>query len=139
MNIFDPKHNGRAKDVRHYLWSIFVFLFVVGIIITLLQFPVLETNKETVLMLIGSISASLPLIISSIIGAKPDDVNAMKQTIEKKESQIDLLVSEKDRLEKMIIELQSQILENYDNTLDRVLLSKSIDYDLQTNPPKTKK
>lgn len=90
-------------------------------------------------MLIGAISASIPMIISTITGRDPHDVDALKGTIDKKENQIELLVSEKDRLEKMIIELQTQILENYDNTLDRVLLSKSIDYDLQTNPPKTKK
>lgn len=90
-------------------------------------------------MLIGAISASIPLIISTITGRDPHDIDALKSTIEKKENQIDLLVSEKDRLEKMIIELQTQILENYDNTLDRVLLSKSIDYDLKNNPPKTKK
>ena len=136
MNIFDPKHNGRAKDVRHYLGSIFVFLFVVGIIITLLQFPVLETNKETVLMLIGSISASLPLIISSIIGAKPDDVNAMKQTIEKKEHQIELLVKAKDDLESMVIGLQKQMLENQDMVLDRVILKAAMDFDDKHNPPK---
>ena len=136
MNIFDPKHNGRAKDVRHYLGSIFVFLFVVGIIITLLQFPVLETNKETVLMLIGSISASLPLIISSIIGAKPDDVNAMKQTIEKKEHQIELLVKAKDDLESMVISLQKQMLENQDMVLDRVILKAAMDFDDKHNPPK---
>lgn len=136
MNIFDPKHNGRAKDVRHYLGSIFVFLFVVGIIITLLQFPVLETNKETVLMLIGSISASLPLIISSIIGAKPDDVNAMKQTIEKKEHQIELLVKAKDDLESMVINLQKQMLENQDMVLDRVILKAAMDFDDKHNPPK---
>lgn len=135
MNIFDPKHNGRAKDVRHYLGSIFVFLFVVGIIITLLQFPVLETNKETVLMLIGSISASLPLIISSIIGAKPDDVNAMKQTIEKKEHQIELLVKAKDDLEAMVIGLQKQMLENQDMVLDRVILKAAMDFDDKHNPP----
>ena len=136
MNIFDPKHNGRAKDVRHYLGSIFVFLFVVGIIITLLQFPVLETNKETVLMLIGSISASLPLIISSIIGAKPDDVNAMKQTIEKKEHQIELLVKAKDDLEAMVINLQKHMLENQDMVLDRVILKAAMDFDDKHNPPK---
>ena len=139
MNIFDPKHNGRAKDVRHYLGSIFVFLFVVGIIITLLQFPVLETNKETVLMLIGSISASLPLIISSIIGAKPDDVNAMKQTIEKKEHQIELLVKAKDDLEAMVISLQKQMLENQDMVLDRVILKAAMDFDDKHNPPKNNK
>jgi len=139
MNIFDPKYNGRAKDVRHYLGSIFVFLFVVGIIITLLQFPVLETNKETVLMLIGSISASLPLIISSIIGAKPDDVNAMKQTIEKKEHQIELLVKAKDDLEAMVISLQKQMLENQDMVLDRVILKAAMDFDDKHNPPKNNK
>lgn len=139
MNIFDPKLNGRAKDVRHYLGSIFVFLFVVGIIITLLQFPVLETNKETVLMLIGSISASLPLIISSIIGAKPDDVNAMKQTIEKKENQIELLIKAKDDLENMVINLQKQMLDNQDMVLDRVILKAAMDFDDKHNTPKYRK
>lgn len=138
MNILDPKLNGRAKDVRHYLGSLFIFLFVVGIIVTLLQFPVLETNKETVLMLIGSISASIPLIISSIIGAKPDDVNAMKQTIEKKEHQIELLVKAKDDLEGMVINLQRQMLENQDHIMDRVILKAAIDFDNKNNPPKNK-
>jgi len=131
--------NGRAKALRSYFGSLIIFLFIIGIIVVFIQYPVLPSNKETVLMLIGAISASIPLIISTITGRDPHDIDALKGTIEKKENQIDLLVSEKDRLEKMIIELQTQILENYDNTLDRVLLSKSIDYDLQTNPPKTKK
>jgi low affinity Fe/Cu permease len=131
--------NGRAKALRSYFGSLIIFLFIIGIIVVFIQFPVLPSNKETVLMLIGAISASIPMIISTITGRDPHDVDALKGTIDKKENQIELLVSEKDRLEKMIIELQTQILENYDNTLDRVLLSKSIDYDLQTNPPKTKK
>ena len=25
MNIFDPKHNGNAKEIRHYLGSLIVF------------------------------------------------------------------------------------------------------------------
>lgn len=131
--------NGRAKALRSYFGSLIIFLFIIGIIVVFIQYPVLPSNKETVLMLIGAISASIPLIISTITGRDPHDIDALKSTIEKKENQIELLVSEKDRLEKMIIELQTQILENYDNTLDRVLLSKTIDYDLKTNPPKTKK
>jgi hypothetical protein len=100
---------------------------------------VLDTNKEVVMMLVGTLAASLSMVVSTLTGRDPHDIDALKGSIEKKENQIELLVSEKDRLEKMIIELQTQILENYDNTLDRVLLSKSIDYDLQTNPPKSKK
>ena len=40
-----PK-NGVAKEIRSYVGSLFVFLFVIGIIITLLQFPVLESKLK---------------------------------------------------------------------------------------------
>ena len=88
-----PK-NGVAKEIRSYAGSLFIFLFVVGIIVTLLQFPVLESNKEVVMMLIGTIAASIPIIISSITGTKPDDVASLKSTIEKKEYQFDFLFSQ---------------------------------------------
>ena len=75
-----PK-NGVAKEIRSYAGSLFVFLFIVGIIITFVQFPVLESNKEIVLMLIGSIAASIPVLISAISGTRPDDINALKSTL----------------------------------------------------------
>ena len=123
-----PK-NGVAKEIRSYAGSLFIFLFVIGIIITLLQFPVLDSNKEVVMMLIGTIAASIPIIISSITGTKPDDVASLKSTIEKKENQIDILVSEKDRLEKMVIDLQKQMLEHQDNIMDKIILKAAMDFD----------
>lgn len=123
-----PK-NGVAKEIRSYAGSLFIFLFVIGIIITLLQFPVLDSNKEVVMMLIGTIAASIPIIISSITGTKPDDITSLKSALEKKESQIDNLVSEKDRLEKMVIDLQKQMLENQDNIMDKIILKAAMDYD----------
>ena len=81
MNL--PK-NGVAKEIRHYAGSLFIFLFVIGIIVTLLQFPVLDSNKEVVMMLIGTISASIPIIISSITGTKPDDIQSLKNALDKK-------------------------------------------------------
>ena len=74
--------NGVAKEIRSYAGSLFVFLFVIGIIITLLQFPVLESNKEVVMMLIGTIAASIPIIISSITGTKPDDIESLTKRIQ---------------------------------------------------------
>ena len=121
--------NGVAKEIRSYAGSLFIFLFVIGIIVTLLQFPVLESNKEVVMMLIGTIAASIPVIISSITGTKPDDVNALKGTIEKKEHQIELLVGEKDRLESMVINLQKQMLENQDDVMDKIILKAAMDFD----------
>lgn len=123
-----PK-NGVAKELRSYAGSLFIFLFVIGIIITLLQYPVLESNKEVVMVLIGTIAASIPIVISAITGSKPDDVNALKQTIEKKEHHIELLVQAKDNLEAMVIELQKQMLENQDAVMDKIILKAAMDFD----------
>ena len=42
-----PK-NGVAKEIRHYVGSLFIFLLVIGIVGFLVKYPVLETNKEVV-------------------------------------------------------------------------------------------
>jgi hypothetical protein len=130
-----PK-NGVEKEIRHYVGSLFILLFVIGIIVVLIQFPVLDTNKEVVMMLIGTISASIGIVVSTITGSKPDDINALKTNLEKKEHQIDLLVKAKDQLEGMVIDLQKQMLENQDNIMDKIILKAAIDYDSKNNPPK---
>ena len=123
-----PK-NGVAKELRSYGGSLFVFLFVIGIIITLLQYPVLDANKEVVMMLIGTIAASIPVIISSITGTKPDDINALKGDIEKKQLTIDHLNKSKDDLEKMVIDLQREMLKNQDDVMDKIILKAAMDFD----------
>ena len=94
-----------------------------------MQYPVLDANKEVVMMLIGTLSASIGLVVSTITGSKPDDINALKTEIQKKDGQIDNLVEAKDNLEAMIINLQKQILENQDNVIDKVILKAALDYD----------
>jgi hypothetical protein len=126
MNL--PK-NGVAKEIRHYAGSLFIFLVIMGIIIALIQYPVLETNKEVVMMMIGTISASIGIVVSTITGSKPDDVQALKQSLEKKDNQIEMLVAAKDNLEAMVIDLQKQMLENQDNMMDKIILKGALDYD----------
>ena len=70
-----------------------------------MRYPVLETNKEVVMMLIGTLAASIGLVVSTITGAKPDDVNALKSDIEKKQLQIDSLTKGKDDLELSLIHI----------------------------------
>ena len=123
-----PK-NGVAKEIRHYVGSLFIFLLIMAIIFILMKYPVLETNKEVVMMLIGTLSASIGLVISTITGSKPDDINALKTEIEKKNEQIEGLVEAKDHLEAMIINLQKQILENQDDVMDKIILKAAMDYD----------
>lgn len=123
-----PK-NGVAKEIRHYVGSLFIFLLIMAIIFILMKYPVLETNKEVVMMLIGTLSASIGLVISTITGSKPDDINALKTEIEKKNEQIESLVEAKDHLEAMIINLQKQILENQDDVMDKIILKAALDFD----------
>ena len=130
--------NGVAREIRHYVGSLFIFLFVIGIIVALIQFPVLDTNKEVVMMLIGTISASIGIVVSTITGAKPDDVTALKNEVEKKNNQIEMLVEAKDRLEQMVIDLQKQMLDNQDNVMDKIILKAAIDFDDKHNPPNGK-
>ena len=130
--------NGVAREIRHYVGSLFIFLFVIGIIVALIQFPVLDTNKEVVMMLIGTISASIGIVVSTITGAKPDDVTALKNEVEKKNNQIEMLVEAKDRLEQTVIDLQKQMLDNQDNVMDKIILKAAIDFDDKHNPPKGK-
>lgn len=136
MNL--PK-NGVAKEIRHYVGSLFIFLLVMAIIFILMQYPVLDTNKEVVMMLIGTISASIGIVVSTITGAKPDDVNALKSSLEKKEHQIELLVAAKDNLEGMVIELQKQMLENQDSVMDKIILKAALDFDDRDAASKTLK
>lgn len=80
-------------------------------------------------MLIGTISASIGLVVSTITGSKPDDVNALKAELDKKNHSIETLVAAKDNLEEMIINLQKQILENQDDVMDKIILKAALDYD----------
>lgn len=121
--------NGVAKELRHYIGSLFIFLLVMSIIFIMMKYPVLESNKEVVMMLIGTISASIGLVVSTITGSKPDDVNALKTEVEKKSNQIEQLVAAKDNLEHMIIDLQKQILDNQDAVMDKIILKAALEFD----------
>ena len=80
-------------------------------------------------MLIGTISASIGLVISTITGSKPDDVNSLKSEIEKKQLKIDMLTQGKDDLEDMVINLQKEMLENQDDIMDKIILKAALDFD----------
>ena len=123
-----PK-NGVAREIRHYVGSLFIFLFVIGIIVVLIQFPVLDTNKEVVMMLIGTISASIGIVVSTITGAKPDDITALKNEVDKKNKEVEMLVKAKDNLEAMVINIQKQMLDNQDNVMDKIILKAALEHD----------
>ena len=79
--------------------------------------------------IVHSVGASIGLVVSTITGSKPDDVNALKSDLDKKNHQIEQLITAKDNLEHMIIDLQKTILENQDNVMDKIILKAALDFD----------
>ena len=80
-------------------------------------------------MLIGSLTASLAMVISTITGSKPDDISAMRNKLESREQQIESLTKSKDEYESMIIRLQKQIIKNQEEMVDRFLLKSAMEFD----------
>ena len=127
-----PK-NGVAKEIRSYRGALLIFFFIVALVVVFIQYPVLDSNKEVVMMLVGTLSASFAMVISTITGSKPDDINKLKGDLEKKEIQIELLVKAKDNLEEMVISLQREMLKNQDNMMDKIILKAAMDFDDKNN------
>ena len=114
--------NGVTKDIRHYIGALIVFFLVVIILFYLTKYSIPNENAQIVNTLIGMIAASIAMVISSITGRNPDDLEAAKKKISNLEMKIEMLVSAKDMLEGMLIKLQ-------DDTIDRLLLNKTLDFD----------
>ena len=130
MNL--PK-NGVAKEIRSYSGALLIFLFIVALVVVFIQYPVLDSNKEVVMMLVGTLSASLAMVISTITGSKPDDINALKSKLDSKEQTIESLTKSKDEYEAMIIKLQKDMLKNQDDMFDKFVLKAAMDYDDKNN------
>jgi len=126
-------NNGVARDLRHYSGALLIFLFIVGLVVVFIQYPVLDSNKEVVMMLVGTLSASLAMVISTITGSKPDDINALKSKLDSREQTIDSLIKSKDEYEAMIIKLQKDIIKNQDDMFDKFILKSAMDFDDKNN------
>ncbi len=114
--------NGVAKDIRHYIGALVVFFLVVVILFYLTRYKIPNENAQIVNTIIGMIVASLAMVISSITGRNPDDLEAAKKKISNLEMKIEMLVASKDMLESMVIKLQ-------DDTIDRLMLNHTLNYD----------
>ena len=114
--------NGVAKDIRHFAGSLLVFFLVIIILFYLTKYSIPNENAQIVNTLIGMIAASIAMVIASITGRNPDDLEAAKKKISNLEMKIEMLVQAKDTLESMLIKVQ-------DDTIDRLLLNNTLNYD----------
>ena len=103
--------NGVAKEIRHYVGAIGIFMLVVGILIFLSYNEIPSVNKDVIVSIIGMIVGSLSVVIMTVIGRNPDEVNELKKSNEGLKSKVDHLVAQKDELEGMLITVQNNIID----------------------------
>ena len=103
--------NGVAKEIRHYVGAIGIFLFVVGILVFLSYNEIPNMNKDVVVSIIGMIVGSLSVVIVTVIGRNPDEVNELKKSNESLSTKVEHLVNQKDELEKMLIKIQTNMID----------------------------
>ena len=100
-----PK-NGPFRFLLHFSGALLVFFLIVGILVYLTEYTIPEENASIVNTLIGMIAASVAMIISTITGRNPDELESAKKKISSLEMKVDMLVSQKDSLENLVIEMQ---------------------------------
>ena len=103
--------NGVAKELRHYIGAIGIFVFVIGILVFLSFHQIPNMNKDVVVSIIGMIVGSLSVVIMTEIGRNPDEVNELKKQNEGLNSKVEHLVAQKDELERMLITIQTNIID----------------------------
>ncbi|QDP58486.1 MAG: hypothetical protein Unbinned6046contig1000_55 [Prokaryotic dsDNA virus sp.] len=106
----NKKPKMRNKDLRHYIGAAGVFILVVALMLFLAYNDIPSANKDIFVSIIGMIVGSLSVVIYTIIGKNPDEVNALQQKVESLQSLADTMEKRNDQLEAMIIELQREII-----------------------------
>ena len=103
--------NGTFRFLLHFSGALLVFFLIVGILVYLTEYTIPEENASIVNTLIGMIAASVAMIISTITGRNPDELESAKKKISSLEARVDMLVSQKDSLEHMIIKMQEDSID----------------------------
>jgi len=122
--------NGTFRFLLHFSGALLVFFLIVGILVYLTEYTIPEENSSIVNTLIGMIAASVAMIISTITGRNPDELESAKKKISSLEMKVDMLVSQKDSLENLVIEMQKDSIEKLS------LMSTVWIDDLRKNDPK---
>ena len=122
--------NGTFRFLLHFSGALLVFFLIVGILVYLTEYTIPEENASIVNTLIGMIAASVAMIISTITGRNPDELESAKKKISSLEMKVDMLVSQKDSLENLVIEMQKDSIEKLS------LMSTVWIDDLRKNEPK---
>ena len=102
----------KAKnDLRHYAGAAGIFILIIFLLLFLSFNEVPPVNKDIFVTVTGMVVGSLSVVIYTIIGLNPDEVDSLTKKVDSLQTSNDLLVKQKDELEKMVITLQENMID----------------------------
>jgi hypothetical protein len=102
----------KAKnDLRHYAGAAGIFILIIFLLLFLSFNEVPPVNKDIFVTVTGMVVGSLSVVIYTIIGRNPDEVDSLTKKVDSLQTANDHLVKQKDELEKMVITLQENMID----------------------------
>lgn len=99
------------RDIRHYAGAAGIFVIVILLLLFLSYNQIPSENKDLFVSIVGVISGSLSVILFTIIGRNPNEVQELQKKNEGLEVKVENLVKQKDELEEMLISMQKQLVD----------------------------
>ena len=101
----------KDKELRGYLGAATVFLLVMGLLLFLAFFEIPDTNNDIFKVIVGMLVGSLSVVIYTFIGKNPEEVESLKAKNEALEDKVSQRVIEKDKLELLLRDLQTEVID----------------------------
>tara|TARA_R100001443_G_scaffold106400_1_gene115770 strand:+ start:601 stop:951 length:351 start_codon:yes stop_codon:yes gene_type:complete len=99
------------KDLRHYLGALGIFLLIICLLLFLSFVEIPPVNKDLFVAIVGTLVSSLGMVVYTIVGQQPDEVNQLQKKNESLSSINDQMETRNDQLEQMIIEMQKEMID----------------------------
>jgi len=101
----------KDKELRGYVGAATVFLLVMGLLLFLAFFEIPDTNNDIFKVIVGMLVGSLSVVIYTFIGKNPEEVESLKAKNEALEDKVSQMVIEKDKLELLLRDLQTEVID----------------------------
>ncbi len=98
------------KELRGYIGAATVFAMVMALLLFLAFKEIPDTNNDIFKVIVGMLVGSLSVVIYTFIGKNPEEVEALKAKNEALEDKVASMVVEKDKLEGLLRDLQSEMI-----------------------------
>lgn len=109
-----------TKELMGYLGSSLIFVLIIGLLVFLAFYEIPENNNDIFKVIVGMIVGSLGVVMSTLAGRNPDEVNCLKRQNGELVEQNKQMTQRVDQLQVMLTDLQSEVIKKLSSIMDNV-------------------